>query len=294
MVAGLLLFRYPGKTILFLIPAALIPLIASGIAQYAALGEFKFVYAEFGTESYLYEGSLWKTPLELDSLNLPWFDAVEAARRGIAPESYGLYLFHMTLGHHGFWSLSPVFLLSLVGLGRLLRVGWGLLALCTLLTVAVSVVLGGAYLSDRAAWAGGGRFHHLLWLFFFIPALLMVLMFWLRLLIARGGGQPMAALAWMTTVLTVVMLAFYAWNPRARNYGGSTQGLRWLFWLIPFWLLVLPKSIEAGQTRDWVRKVAILALLASVISVGYAMRNPWSHPWIQDALEHLDIYTLPR
>ena len=36
------------------------------------------------------------------------------------------------------------------------------------------------------------------------------------------------------------MLAFYTWNPKARNYGGSTQGLRWLFWLIPFWLVVLP------------------------------------------------------
>ena len=44
----------------------------------------KLVYTEFGTESYLWEGSLWKTPLELDALNLPWFDAQEAARRGIA------------------------------------------------------------------------------------------------------------------------------------------------------------------------------------------------------------------
>ena len=104
----------------------------------------------------------------------------------------------------------------------------------------------------------------------------------------------MAAVAWLTTVLTVVLLAFYTWNPKARNYGGSTQGLRWLFWLIPFWLLLLPKGVEWGQTRRWFRGVALLALGISVMSVGYAIRNPWSHPWILDALEHLNLYTLTR
>ena len=83
-------------------------------------------------------------------------------------------------------------------------------------------------------------------------------------------------------------------NPKARNYGGSTQGLRWLFWLIPFWLLLLPKGVEGGQSRSWTRGLTLLALAISVISVGYAMRNPWSHPWILDALEHLDLYTLKR
>ena len=43
------------------------------------------------------------------------------------------------------------------------------------------------------------------------------------------------------------MLAFYDWNPKARNYGGSTQGLRWLFWLIPMWLLCLPAGLATGQ-----------------------------------------------
>jgi hypothetical protein len=38
----------------------------------------------------------------------------------------------------------------------------------------------------------------------------------------------------MTAVLTVILLALYTWNPKARNYVGSTQGLRWFFWIIPF------------------------------------------------------------
>jgi hypothetical protein len=98
----------------------------------------------------------------------------------------------------------------------------------------------------------------------------------------------------MTTLLTVAMLAFYAWNPKARNYGGSTQGLRWLFWLIPFWLVMLPGGVEAGQRWRSVRWLSLAALAVSAVSMGYALRSPWSHPWILDALEHLDLYELKR
>ena len=104
----------------------------------------------------------------------------------------------------------------------------------------------------------------------------------------------MLALAYMTAVLTIVLLAFYTWNPKARNYGGSTQGLRWLFWMIPLWLLMLPKGIEPAEIRTWLRRLALVVLAISIMSVGYAIRNPWSHPWILDALEHLDLYTLTK
>src|SRR4029079_4158502 len=93
VVAVLLLFRSRRPTLCYLIPAAVVPLAASIAAQYAALGELRVVYAVSAPESYLYEGSLWKTPLELDALNLPWFDSPEAQRRGIVREPYGLYLF---------------------------------------------------------------------------------------------------------------------------------------------------------------------------------------------------------
>jgi hypothetical protein len=222
----LLVVGFPRQTLLYFVPGALVPFAAFMAAQYAVFGEFKLAYEAFGTDEYLFEGSLWKTPLDLDAFNLH-------------PEAYATYFFHMTLGHHGFFSLTPIFLFSALGAARLLR--------------------------------GGGWFP--------VPS---------------AKGSPMVAIAWLTTVLTAVLLAFYTWNPKARNYGGSTQGLRWLFWLIPFWLLLLPKGVEWGQTRSWFRWSALFALGISVMSVGYAMRNPWSHPWILDALEHLNLYTLTR
>jgi hypothetical protein len=135
----------------------------------------------------------------------------------------------MTFGHHGVFSLSPIFLFSMIGAIR----------------------------------------------------------------VALGREKP-RALAWITLILTASMLAFYTWNPTARNYGGSTQGLRWLFWVIPFWLALLPQGVEAGQDRRWIRWLTVAALMVSIFSVGYALRIPWSHPWLLDALEHLNLESLKR
>jgi hypothetical protein len=223
----LLVVRHPRMTLLFFIPGALIPIAAFLASQYAVFGEVKVAYESFGTDEYLYEGSLWKTPLDLDAFN-------------DHPEPYALYFFHMTFGHHGVFSLTPIFVFSAWGAFRLIK--------------------------------AGGRITSLF----------------------DKKGPPMVALAYLTTVLTIVLMAFYTWNPKARNYGGSTQGLRWLFWMIPLWLLMLPKGVGAGETRTWPRRLALAALAVSVMSVGYAIRNPWSHPWLLDALEHLDLYTLTK
>jgi hypothetical protein len=206
----------PRKTLLGFVPAAAVPILAFLLTQYLAFGQFTPVYEEFGTKAYNYEGSYWNTPLEMDYFNK-------------APEPYPTYLFHMTLGHHGMFLLTPVFLFAL----------WGAL----------------------------------------------------RIIATR---RPLSLVATFTLLLTAALLAFYTWNPKARNYGGSTQGLRWLFWLIPFWLLMLPAGVQDGQTHRSVRRLTLAALAVSVFSVGYALHTPWSHPWALDALEHLGFYSLKR
>lgn len=229
-LGGLLLIHHPRQTLIHFAAGAALPLLAFAAAQYAAFGEFKLAYESFGGEEYLYEGSFWKTPLELDAFN-------------DRPESYPLYLLHMTLGHHGFFSLTPVFLFSL----------WGAI---------------------RLIWEGGIRS--------------------CGLFRSRPDSPPLAVIAWITLLVTAVLLAFYTWNPKARNYGGSTQGLRWLFWIIPLWMLLLIRGVRGGDANRFARWLALLALVISAVSVGYAMRNPWTHPWILDAMEHLNLYPLSR
>ena len=98
----MLLVRFPKLTLKFFVPAAVIPCVAFLATQYLAFAQFKPVYEEFGTKSYEYYGSKWTTPLEMD-----WFNK--------HPEPTGLYVIHMTLGHHGVFSLTPIFLFSIIG-----------------------------------------------------------------------------------------------------------------------------------------------------------------------------------
>ena len=200
-LAGFLFAKSPSLTLKAFTPAALIPLVAFFATQYLAFGQFKLVYEEFGTKSYTYDGSYWNTPLEFD-----WFN--------LHPEPTWVYLFHMTLGHHGIFSLTPIFLFSL-------------------------------YACLRNTF---------------------------------GKHRPLRGISALTLGLTVVMIAFYTWNPKARNYGGSTQGLRWLFWLIPFWLVVLPTGLAGGQTRKSDRVLTVLALIFSGLTICYAFLNPCSIP----------------
>jgi hypothetical protein len=199
----------------------------------------------------------------------------------------------MTFGHHGIFSLTPIFLFSAWGAMRLLG-GRRLLTLCIVLTLLTIIGLGWYYLHDPSAWAPGGPLWPYAWLLLSIPILFGILALLSAIPWLRGMDRPMEALAWITAVLTILIVAFYAWTPKARNYGGNAQGLRWVMWLVPLWLLLLPKGVEDGQARVWLRRLALAALAVSALSVGYATRNPWSHPWILDAMEHLGLYPLIR
>ncbi|CAN5868588.1 hypothetical protein BH23PLA1_BH23PLA1_30150 [soil metagenome] len=107
-----------------------------------------------------------------------------------------------------------------------------------------------------------------------------------------GLDRRLRAFSGLTLVLSIAVTAFYV--IKTNNYGGSTQGMRWLFWLFPFWLILLPLGVGAGQHRSWVRWLCLAALGFAVLNTGYGLLQPWSHPYIQDAMEHLGLYDLKR
>src|SRR5262249_35651515 len=62
------------------------------------------------------------------------------------------------------------------------------------------------------------------------------------------------------------------------NYGGWTNGLRWLMWLSPLWLLMmLPVAGELAERR-WARGPGIALLVLSLVSVTFFNLNPLRHP----------------
>ncbi|MBA4187090.1 MAG: hypothetical protein C0467_03645 [Planctomycetaceae bacterium] len=216
------------NTMLFFLPGVLVPLIALLACNYAAMGQLLPAYSEFGGLWYNFEGSHWAkrgTPL--------------GKGLDFNEEPMSVYAFHLLFGHHGWFSLTPVWFLAfgtIVGLG---------------IRSAVDV---------RKMFAK--------------PA---------------GTGWTPEVFAAMTFVVSLTVFAFYLSRTQSYNYGGNTSGPRWLFWLIPLWLLAIPLAADRLASSRGGRFLCAVLLGFSVLAVFYPAANPWRNPWILSLLEYTGI-----
>jgi hypothetical protein len=163
-VAGWLLLRSDRRrTLMFFLPSALLVLAAFVVTNVIATGGWKPFYAYYGTEKYLWtvdgQQSYWLNPQGIDK----------------GGDSPGAYLLHCLVGHHGIFSLSPIFLLTLLGLSRRVRraaspllrlVGW---------TAVLSLVVLGFYLTRTQNYNYGGVSCALRWSLWLVPLWLVSL-----------------------------------------------------------------------------------------------------------------------
>jgi hypothetical protein len=225
-----LLWRHPRKTLLFFVPAALVPLAGLEVTTYLATGQLRPTYSEFGGPWYEYEGSHWRKPVEGEKRT-----GIDWAR---LQESRADYAFNVLVGHHGLISLSPIWLFALIGMLVAVR-HWP-----SLRAPPRTATEEGAASSIRSEWT------------------------------LIGG---------MTLLLSIVVIGFYL--VRSDNYGGWTNGLRWLMWLSPLWLLTMVPVMDWLACRRWGRWLAYAFLAATVLAVNYRLWNPWRHPWLYDLFE---------
>jgi len=146
------------KTAKFYVPAALIPLGAFFLTNVIVTGGIKPFYTFYGTEKYVYvhEGipSYWSSPQGIDANS----------------ESTVTYLFHCVLGHHGILSLTPIFLLTLIGWALGLRSRTTKAAAPLYVVGAVlSLVVLGFYLSRTQNYNYGGNSASLRWMLWLTP-----------------------------------------------------------------------------------------------------------------------------
>jgi hypothetical protein len=196
--AGLVvLLRSPRGLVLF-VPAALVPVGALVALNAAVFGSVVPVYSKKNTEWYKYPGSHW---LKLDQKPPP-------AGIDFADEPKEVYAFHMLLGHHGLFSLTPVWLLSLWGAARTLRGPSPPLRALGAVTLLTTAVVCGFYIvstNNYEGWTSGPR-----WAFWLTPLLLLALLPAADVLAGARGGRGLALLFLAASVFTA---AYPAWNP---------------------------------------------------------------------------------
>ena len=193
------------QTAKWYVPAALVPLIVYFVTNYLATGGWKPFYLYYGTEKYLYEidgvKSYWHTPHGMDqSLDSPL-----------------TYFFHCVFGHHGIFSLSPIFLLAIVPFFWKRLLTEHRLRPAIVLGGALSVVVLGFYLTRTANYNYGGNTFGLRWMIWLTPFWILAIVPTLERFAARRTGLVIS--------LLLLGVSVYSADSATRNPWSSS----WLF-----------------------------------------------------------------
>ena len=214
---ALLFYLSAARTLLFAIPPALVVALGFFGTNYLAVEQWRPAYSEFGGPWYEYEGSHWTKPKEGEEKKKT---GIDWARHH---ETRAEYALHLLVGHHGLFSLTPIWFLAMLA-------------------------------------------------FFHRPALDRTL----------PAHDPPWFLPWLTAALTVVVVGFYL--VRSDNYGGWSNGPRWLMWLSPLWLLTMIPVVDRLAATARGRAIVYVLIAISVVSAHYSLTNPWRMPWIYDLM----------
>jgi hypothetical protein len=203
-LAGALLWQAPRPTLLGFVPASAVVAAAAFGTNYLAHDSWRPPYAhrsegdDWYKFKYVHQGkereSYWSAPKGID--------------RG--EPSVAVYALHTLVGHHGIFSLTPLWLLSIPGTVLLFRrPNWRPLAA---LTAGLSLVCVGYYLFGRPALDRNysGMSSGFRWVFWLTPLWLLAALPAADRLAARRWGQVLGA---VLLALSVLSASYPTWNP---------------------------------------------------------------------------------
>ena len=184
----------PRQTVRWYVPAALVPIVALLVTNVIATGSWKPAYASYGSSKYNFviEGvpSYWMNPQGVDR-NL---------------DSPLMYFIHCTVGHHGIWSLSPVFLLAIVGWLMSRRVPDIALRSVLRCGAVLTAIILAFYLTRTQNYNFGGVSCALRWSLWLTPLWLLALLPALDAIVNQRTLQVLAT-------MLLVGSTFSAWQP---------------------------------------------------------------------------------
>jgi len=199
-VSAVLLWLAPRKTLIAYLPPALLVAAAFFGTNWIAVQSLTppYMHRIEGDNWYDYENSYWKNRQGIDQ----------------GEKSAAVYSCNVLVGHHGIFSLTPIWWLSLLGGTLWLHRGDGRLKLFTLLALVVTLVCLAFYLwwptVDRNYGGNASAFR---WVFWMAPMWFMLMLPAADLLShrrwSRGVGLALLALS----VLSASYPTWNAWSP---------------------------------------------------------------------------------
>ncbi len=206
------------RVLLAWVPGAAVVAAAFFGTNYLAHQSLRPPYAHRHGEDnwYDYPGSYWK----------------EENRQGIdrGEPSRAVYALHVLVGHHGVFSLTPLWLVAALGMGLGMRRGQeSFLRAVALGTAVLTVVVLGFYIArplvDRNY---GGMTSGFRWSFWLTPLWLVCLLPALEVLRKRRWGR---AVVWAAVALSALSASYPTWNPWVHPW--LYDAMVWLGWLSP-------------------------------------------------------------
>ncbi len=149
IVLGWLLRVDARRTALYFVPLGALPIAAFFVTNLFHTGSWLPYHRMFFPEYYEYPGSAWHP------------------RPGTEPRPRPktLYVFNILVGHHGIFLLTPVFLLSFLGMGLGLRRQTGAYRLFNLLVLGTTVLTMVYYVTQTTSYGGWCQgFRWLMWM----------------------------------------------------------------------------------------------------------------------------------
>lgn len=190
----LLLWRAPRETLIAFVPATIVVAAAFFTTNWIAHETFRPPYAH--REWYDYEGSYWRNRQGID----------------VGETSPAAYALHALIGHHGIFSLTPVWLLSVAGTLMYLIRGDRSRRELALVIGTVSLVCLVFYIGMRPQVDRnyGGMSSGFRWMFWFAPLWLVVMLPAADRLARSTAGMAFAALL---LTLSALSASYPTWNP---------------------------------------------------------------------------------
>ncbi len=203
-----LLWKFPRPTLLAGVPAAAVVLAAAWGTNYAAHGTVVPAYAHRDPANNWYIYRYEKNGRVIDSY---WSHADRRSAIDRGEPSRATYALHVLVGHHGIFSLTPIWLLTVIGLGMLCRDRAEPLRGIAAAIALASLVCLAFYLSrpqlDRNY---GGMASGFRWVFWFMPL-------WLAGLLpaadACASNRKYIGCCYLMLAVSVVTVTFPTWNP---------------------------------------------------------------------------------